>query len=79
MELISLGDVKKESRVALLHALGFDTDGHYVLKDGRPVVDRYVDEKVTLENMVILPGSTVVLVDNPLSIASYLEEIGDLD
>jgi hypothetical protein len=28
--------------------------------------------------MMILPGSTVVLDDNPLSIALYIQEYGDL-
>ncbi len=79
MELIHLKEVSKESKVALLRELGYETDGHYVLKDGKHVVDKYVDERITLDNMVILPGSTIVLVDNPLSIASYFEEIGDLD
>jgi len=31
---------------------------------------------VTLENMAILPGSTVVMVDDPISIAAYFEEHG---
>ena len=62
-----------------MRGLGYDSDGKYVLKDGRPVVDEAVDEKVTLDNMLILPGSTVVIVDDPLSIASYFEEHGDWD
>ena len=50
-----------------------------VLKEGQPVVDKYVDEKVTLDNMLVLPGSAVVITDNPLSIAAYFEEYGDWD
>jgi len=59
--------------------LGYDSDGKYVLKEGQRVVDKYVDEKVTLDNMLVLPGSTVVITDNPLSIAAYFEEYGDWD
>ena len=59
--------------------MGYDSDGKYVLKEGQRVVDKYVDEKVTLDNMLVLPGSTVVITDNPLSIAAYFEEYGDWD
>ncbi len=80
MELVSLKGVSKESKIQLLRELGYDSDGRYVLKDGRPLVDESVDEKVTLDNMLILPGSeAVVIVDSPLSIAAYFEEHGDWD
>ena len=79
MELVSLKGVSKGSKVQLLKELGYDSDGKYVLKDGRPVVDESVDEKVTLDNMLILPGSAVVIVESPLSIAAYFEEHGDWD
>lgn len=72
-------NVSKESKIHLLRELGYDTDGAYVLKDGKPVVDETVNERVTLENMLILPGTTVVIVDNPLSIAAYFEDHGDWD
>lgn len=79
MELVSLRSVTKESKIRLLKELGYDTDGTYVLKDGKQIVDEAVNEKVTLENMLILPGSTVVIVDSPLSIAAYFEDHGDWD
>ena len=79
VEVLSLRRVARPSKVALLRALGYDSDGTYVLKDGQHVVDPIVDEEVTLDNMAILPGSTVVIVDNPLSVAAYLDEHGDLD
>jgi hypothetical protein len=61
-----------------LQELGFKSDGTFVLdkKDER-VLDRYTGEPVRLNNMAILPGSTVILDDNPLSIAAFLEEHGD--
>ena len=77
MELVSLKGVSKESKIQLLRELGYDSDGKYVLKDGQPVVDEYIDENATLDNVLILPGSTVVIVDSPLSIAAYFEEHGD--
>ena len=79
MELVSLKGVSKESKIELLRQLGYESDGTYVLKDGKPVIDEGVGSKVTLDNMIILPGSTVVLVDSPLSIATYFEEHGDWD
>ncbi|MFQ5620438.1 MAG: hypothetical protein ACE5FT_01185 [Candidatus Nanoarchaeia archaeon] len=77
-ELISIKDMPKEAKIELLHELGYDSDGIVVLKDGKEHMDRYTDEPVRLDNMLILPGSTVVLDNNPLSIQSYLEEFGDV-
>ncbi len=77
LEVISLRTVSARSKIALLRELGYDTDGRRVLKDGVPVVDEVAGEEVTLENMAILPGSTVVMVDDPISIAAYFEEHGD--
>jgi hypothetical protein len=63
----------------LLKELGLDADEHgYVTRDGRVVRDKYTNQPVAVENMMILPGSTVVLDDNPLSIALYIQEYGDL-
>lgn len=78
VEIESLRRVARPSKIALLRALGYDSDGTYVLRNGERVVDPVVDEEVTVDNMAILPGSTVVIVDNPLSIAAYLDEHGDL-
>lgn len=75
MEFISLQNVPKESKEKLLIALGYSTDGIFVLSpDGKRVKDKYIDVDVTLSNMLILPGSTIILDNNPLSVASYLEE-----
>src|SRR3989339_25780 len=42
------------------------------------VMDRYVDIPVKVENMVILPGSTIILDDNILSLSCYMEEFPDV-
>jgi len=80
LELVSLKNVSVDSKIALLKRLGYDVDeAHvFVLKDGKQVIDKYADIPVRLDNMAILPGSTVVLDDNPLSVISYLEEYGDI-
>ena len=41
-------------------------------------MDKYIDQPVKINNMVILEGSTLILDNNPLSIASYLEEHPDV-
>lgn len=75
MELISIKDAPIDVKEALLHELGFRTDGVHVLDStGSPVLDRYTEEPVRLDTMVILPGSTVILDDNVLSITAYLED-----
>jgi len=79
MELISLKNVPTDAKVALLKELGYGADSVYVLDNhGQPLKDKYIDVPVRLENMLILPGSAIVLDDNPLSIANYLEEFGEL-
>jgi hypothetical protein len=78
MEFVSLKQVSRDSKIALLRALEYDSDGVYVMKEGETVRDRYTDENVTVDNMLILPGSTIIIDENPLSIASYFEEFPDV-
>jgi hypothetical protein len=79
MELKSIGDFSKESKILLLSELGYDSDGMFVLdSSGRKVLDRYIEKPIKIDNMVIFPGSTIILDDNPLSIISYIEEFGDV-
>lgn len=79
MELFSLKEMPKEAKITLLKELGFDSDGIFVIeKYGKKVIDRYINEPVKLDNMLIFPGSTIILDNNPLSITSYLEEYGDV-
>jgi hypothetical protein len=59
----------------LLKELGYDSDGQYVLSaDKKRVIDKYVGVEVTLSKMLIFPGSTIILDDNPLSVAAYFDE-----
>jgi hypothetical protein len=79
METISLKNVSLNSKVLLLKELGYGSDGEFVLnKDGDKLLDRYFDIPVKVENMVILPGSEIILDDNELSISAYLEEFGNV-
>lgn len=76
---MSLKDMPLNCKILLLQELGFGSDGTYVLdKKGERVLDKYTDEPVKIDNMAILPGSTLILDDNPLSISSFLEEYGDV-
>lgn len=79
MELVSLKNVSLRSKIALVEQLGYSSDGEFILDSkGDKVIDRYIDVHVRLNNMVILPGSTIILDDNELSISSYIEEFGDV-
>ncbi len=79
MELVSLKEVSLNTKLALLKELGFDSDEDYVFDlEGKIVVDRYIGVPVRVNNMVIFPGSAIILDDNELSISSYFEEFGDV-
>lgn len=77
-EVISLKQFSIEQKTMLLQGLGYQTDGVVVLDErGNTVKDKYVGIPVEINNMVILPGSTIVLDDNELSISLYIEEYGN--
>ncbi|MBU4069831.1 MAG: hypothetical protein KJ646_02515 [Nanoarchaeota archaeon] len=79
MELVSLKQVSSESKISLLKELGYNSDGEFVLDSkGNKVLDRYLEIPVKIDNMVLLPGSEVILDDNELSISKYFEEFGDV-
>jgi len=79
MELISLKNISVQSKVLLLKQLGYNSDGEFIYdSESKKVIDRYIDIPVRVNNMVILPGSTIILDDNELSISSYIEEFGDV-
>ena len=78
VELVSLKDVSLNSKLLLLKELGYGSDGVFVLdKEGNKILDKYATIPVRIENMVIFPGSEIILDDNEFSIASYLEEYGE--
>jgi hypothetical protein len=80
IEKISLKELSTLDRISLLKELGYGSDGTYVLnKEGKILIDRYIDQPVKINNMLILEGSTLILDNNPLSIASYLEDHPDAE
>ena len=79
MELVSLSEAPSEIKIQLLNALGYGSDGVFVLdSEGNKVIDKYAEIEVKISNMLIFPGSTIILDNNPLSVAAYLEEHGDV-
>ncbi|HLC60235.1 MAG TPA: hypothetical protein VJJ52_02290 [Candidatus Nanoarchaeia archaeon] len=78
MERLSLKEVSKDSKIELLRELGYDSDGEFVLESGKKLLDRYLDVPIKLDNMVILPGSIIILDNNELSLSKYIEEFGDV-
>jgi hypothetical protein len=82
METVVLADMDRAQRIALLHVLNIKTDGTWLFDTTTNVqiVDRYTKKPVAFNHMMILPGSTIVLDDNPMSLILYSEEFGyDLD
>jgi hypothetical protein len=78
VETISIKSLSSKEKMLLLKGLGYDSDGIFVLdQEGEKVIDGYINEPVKMDNMMILPGSTIVIDNNPLSIASFLEEHPD--
>jgi len=79
MELILLKEVSLNSKLLLLKELGYGSDGKFVLDSkGNRVLDRYLEIPIEVENMVILPGSEIVLDNNEISVSKYIEEFGDV-
>ncbi len=78
MESISLKKMSMNSKLLLLKELGYSSDGENVLdSEGQKVEDRYLEIPIKINNMMILPGSTIILDDNEFSIMRYMEEFGD--
>jgi hypothetical protein len=79
MQIVSVKDMPSDLKTLLLKELGLGVDENgYITKDGKQVLDKYIDQPVRTENMAIFPGSAIVLDDNPLSIVSYIEEYGEV-
>lgn len=82
MKLVSLKSAPREYKLELLDALGMTVgqDGVHVVRkqDGAPVIDPYARVHVRIDNMMILPGSALVLDENELSLISYLDEKGEI-
>ncbi len=79
MELISLKNISVQSKILLLKRLGYNSEGEFIYdSENKKVIDKYIDIPVKMDNMIIFPGSTIILDDNELSISSYIEEFGDV-
>lgn len=75
VEKFSLKNLSKEEKILLLNELGYGSDGKYVIdKENNRLKDKYVKVEVTLDNMLILPGSTIILDNNAVSISEYMDE-----
>lgn len=78
-ELISIKEMSLEMKILLLRELGYSSDEKFVLdSNGNRHIDKYIEEPVKIDNMLIFPGSAVIIDNNPISIASFLEEYGDV-
>ncbi|MDG7009157.1 MAG: hypothetical protein JRN06_13190 [Nitrososphaerota archaeon] len=74
-----ISDMPQAAKTLLLKLLGLDANNEgYVTREGKVVIDEYIEQPVRVENMALFSGSTIVLDDNPLSIASYIEEHGEV-
>lgn len=78
-ELVSIKSMSREEKIFLLNELGYVFDGSFIIDDkGEKVKDPYIDKPINIENMLILPGSAVIIDNNPLSIAGYMEDYPDV-
>ncbi len=78
-----LKDMPREIKIKLLKGLGYDSDGTFVLENGHKYLDKYINVPVKIDNMFIHPGTpnpgnTIILDNNPISIAAFFEDYGDV-
>ena len=77
-ELISLKEAPIEFKEELLKALNYNVVNGFIIDNkNEKVKDRYTKKYVKVNNMIIFPGSTILLDDNACSVNSYLEEFGE--
>ncbi|MBI0582023.1 MAG: hypothetical protein JET69_03305 [Methanomassiliicoccales archaeon] len=75
----SLKNEPIELKITILKKMGYSSDGTFIFDSkGNLVVDPYTDEAVRIDNMVILQGSEIILDSNPLSLAGYFEDHGEV-
>lgn len=80
LDKISIKRMSNDERIFLLKELGLGSDGIYALDEkGEKIIDEYIDQPVRIDNMLILPGSTIIIDNNPLSIAGYMGDYPDVN
>jgi hypothetical protein len=78
-EVLYLDELSKNEKILFLKELDFNSDGEYVFDNlGNKLKDKYLDIFIKLENMMILPGSTIILDNNDYSLIRYIDEFGEL-
>ena len=78
--IIDIKNAPKKFKVLLIKELGYKTDGYYVKdKNGKILRDKYTNDKIKIDNMMIFPGKNgpLILDDNVFSVLEYVEEYGD--
>lgn len=79
VETVKWADVPRDVQVQVVEELGYTVrDGVIHDSAGEPVLDRYTRMPVRLDNLLVVWGSTLLLDNNPISIASYFEEYGEI-
>ena len=77
-ETVPWGDIPRDVQIEILRELGYSAEENRILDTaGVPVLDKYTRAPVRLDNLMIVWGSTLLLDNNPVSIASYFEEYGE--
>jgi len=77
-EVVKWADIPREVQVEIIRELGYAVEDNRILDATRaPVLDKYTKAQVRLDNLLIVWGSTLLLDNNYVSIASYFEEYGE--
>lgn len=72
----SLNDLTDPEKIQLLELLeeGYGYDGTHVTQHGAPYIDPYSGLQVSLAEIAIMPGSAIVIRNEPVSIAGYVAD-----
>lgn len=75
-KVTTLDDLDDEEKIQLLELLGegYGCRDGKVTQNGAVYKDPYSKRPVTLGELAIMPGSTVVIGNNPVSIAGYVAD-----
>ena len=80
MQVVNLREAPPEFRLELVRELGYSVaeDGVHLIKDRKQASDPYTNVPLRIDNLAVLPGSVVLLDNDPVGIALYLEEHGEV-